>query len=424
MITYFEPSYLLAKFLNNLGLSLFLFAALGIAVFCAVGLVRREFPTPTAKGSALAWLLGLIGFSTLVYQGGITVGVLPDIAILLFAVWALIHMRQDVSPILWIIFALLGYFFFFSPERLDIQFDNRYVTVLKPFIYLIILYLFSATQVRFNFRPVVYGAIVAYPVLLVWHVLMWWYQHGFFLTRPNFIIENNFEIPPLLYCFIVIAFIYRDKDLRVFILLAVGVLLTGSRSGLVALMAVSIFYIASLGWKKMLWAAGAAICALAYIVYLRTSVAVPEAHAINPIDRIQTFLRIYTFYNNSFWEILQYPLGVGIYEKIPYAICNQFEEYADWFTGNYFNCDPLMLQSFVARALYQFGIYVLVFIPLAFYWELRRRMGWFLGFIALVPMLAASFSVGGFSNGLAFGSLLLCLLAYQQCRSSKPLTAC
>jgi hypothetical protein len=28
--------------------------------------------------------------------------------------------------------------------------------------------------------------------------------------------------------------------------------------------------------------------------------------------------------------------------------------------------------------------------------------------------LGASFSVGGFSNGLAFGSLLVCLLVYQQ----------
>jgi hypothetical protein len=34
--------------------------------------------------------------------------------------------------------------------------------------------------------------------------------------------------------------------------------------------------------------------------------------------------------------------------------------------------------------------------------------------VALIPIVGAAFSVGGFSNGLAFGSLLICLLAYQQ----------
>jgi len=41
-------------------------------------------------------------------------------------------------------------------------------------------------------------------------------------------------------------------------------------------------------------------------------------------------------------------------------------------------------------------------------------MGTYLAIVALIPIVGAAFSVGGFSNGLAFGSLLICLLAYQQ----------
>ena len=414
MIAYFAPSYLATKFLNNLNLSLFLLVSLGVALVSAYGVFLRVFPSARSRRQALLSFVLMLLFSLLVYRGGIPVGVIPDLLICVFIVWGIIHMRQDVSPMIWIVLLLLIYFLFFSPDKLDIQFDNRYITVIKPFFYLIILYLLSASKVSFNLKPVVYGLLIFYPFLLLWYMAMWWYSHGVFMPRPNFIIENNFEIPPLLYCFIAIAFMYRDKDLRVYLLLAIGILLTGSRSGLVGLLAISIFYLFSLSRKKIIWVLLAVASAFAYVAYLRASVSVPDAQNTNPIDRIQTFLRIYSFYDNSFIEVLKYPLGVGIYQKIPINICNQFEGYADWFTGNFFNCDPLMLQSFIARALYQFGIYVLVFIPIAFYLELKKRMGWYLGLIALIPILGASFSVGGFSNGLAFGSLLVCLLVYQQ----------
>lgn len=414
MIAYFSPAYLAAKFLNNINLSLFLLVSVAVAMVCAYSVFRRVFKTRQSRIQALACFFFMTIFSTLAYRGGIPVGILPDLGIALFVVWGVIHMRQEVSSWIWLSILLLIYFLFFSPDKLDIQFDNRYITVLKPFAYLIILYLLSASKVSTQLRPVVYGLLIFYPFLLLWYMAMWWYGQGVFMPRPNFMIENNFEIPPLLYCFIAIAFIYRDKDLRVYLLLAIGILLTGSRSGLVGLLAISVFYLFSLSRKKIIWVLLAVASAFAYVAYLRASVSVPDAQNTNPIDRIQTFLRIYSFYDNSFIEILKYPLGLGIYQKIPINICNQFEGYADWFTGNFFNCDPLMLQSFIARALYQFGIYVLVFIPIAFYLELRKRMGWYLGLIALIPILGASFSVGGFSNGLAFGSLLVCLLVYQQ----------
>ena len=80
-----------------------------------------------------------------------------------------------------------------------------------------------------------------------------------------------------------------------------------------------------------------------------------------------------------------------------------------------------MLQSFVSRSLFQFGIYVLILIPILFFWEAKKRMGWYLAALSIIPMLAASFSVGGFSNGIAFGGFLLCFLAYRQQQLSSPM---
>jgi hypothetical protein len=411
---HFAFDYLATKFFNNLNLALFLLSNLAIALACAYGVFNRIFIDHKIKLQFFQWTTGLLAFSYLVYAFHFPSGLIPDVAIVIFSVWALIHLRQDVSRLIFVSALLLVYFLCFSPDKFDIEFDNRYFTVVKPFIYLIILYLVSATKIKLNLKPFVYGWVILYPLLLVWYMAMWWWTNGVFMPRPNFMIENNFEIPPLLYCFIVIAFIYRDKDLRIFLLVAIGVLLTGSRSGLAILMVVSVFYLFSLERKKILWVLAAVFAVVAYIVYLRGGVSSLNLAKGNPIDRIQIFLIIYSFYDNSFIEILKYPLGVGIYQKIPPAICNQFEGYADWFTGNFYNCDPLMLQSFVARALYQFGFYVLVFIPLAYFIELRRRMGAYLAIVALIPIVGAAFSVGGFSNGLAFGSILICFLAYQQ----------
>jgi O-Antigen ligase len=201
--------------------------------------------------------------------------------------------------------------------------------------------------------------------------------------------------------------------LRIYLLVAISVLLTGSRSGLASFMAVSVFYLFSLDRKKILWVGSAIVGVLTYLVFIR-GLSSFNAGRIDQIDRLKTFMGLLSFYDFRISEILRYPLGVGIYQKIPLGICNKMEGYADWFTGNYFNCDPIMLQSFVARALYQFGIYVLILIPILYLYELNKRMGWYMALLLLTPILLTSFSVGGFSNGLSFGGLALAILAYTQ----------
>jgi hypothetical protein len=419
MIEYFAPSYLIGKFLNNRVLGLVISLALVAIAMIVIGVWRKYFTQSSERATFLWVLIGAALLSAWTFFRPLSLTVLPDALIGLFAIWALFSLRQTVSIAVIVPLLLFTYYLFFSPMRLDIEFDNRYWTSLKPFIYLVIFFGVTGLRVQWPIRQIAYGVVIAYPLLLVWNIALWWARDGFFMTRPNFLFENNFEVPFLLYCFVIIAFIYRDKDLRIYLLVAISVLLTGSRSGLASFMAVSVFYLLSLERKKIVWVGSAIVGVLAYMIFIR-GVSSFNAGKIDQIDRLKTFMGLLSFYDFRFSEILRYPLGVGIFQKIPLGICNKMEGYADWFTGNFFNCDPIMLQSFVARALYQFGIYVLVLIPTLYLYEMTKRMGFYMAALLLTPILLTSFSVGGFSNGLSFGGLVLAILAYTQNVIQQP----
>ena len=414
MLSHWSISYLLTKFVNNRNLAIFISLTFIGLLWMAYRLIAKHFEHYRL---VVVSLLAVLGLGVLQFLQPLPVFFVPDLLIALVALWALVVLRQTISPAIFIVAILLIYFVCFSTPRLDIEFDNRYYISIKPFLYLMILYVASSAQVMTSLKPLVYGSIIFYPLALLWNVALWWHRDGFFMSRPNFLFENNFEVPWILSCFVVAAFIYKDKDLRLYLLVAISVILAGSRSGLASFLLISAFYLLSLSRVKIALASVPIAAALTYLVFIRGSSSV-NALQWEKIDRVQTLLGILAFYDFRFSEILSYPLGVGIYQKIPLNLCNRMEGYADWFTGSYFNCDPIMLQSFVSRSLFQFGIYVLILIPILFFWEAKKRMGWYLAVLSIIPMLGASFSVGGFSNGIAFGGFLLCFLAYRQEQST------
>lgn len=335
---------------------------------------------------------------------------IPDLIILIFTFWALLNFKQDISINFLLAFSLIIYFFCFSPPRLDIEFNNNYIVPLKPFFYLMILSLTSKVNCSLNIKGFSRVVIYLYPIYLTYLISYKYIVFGYFETRPNFMFENNFEVPFLLSCFICLAFIYKEKVFNYFLLISLSVFLTGSRSGLIAYLIIAVAYIFTLSRKAFF--AGAFIIGgvLAYILLIRGM----PALNVSSIDRVQSFNGLFSFYNFSILEILSFPVGFGIYQKVPSSVCSSLEPFAEWVTGNFYNCDPIMLQSFFTRGIYQYGIYILLFIPLAFYWEVKKRVGWYLAAIILVPIFCASLSVGGFSNGLAFGGVILTMLAFQQ----------
>jgi hypothetical protein len=296
---------------------------------------------------------------------------------------------------------------------MDFEFHNNYIVALKPLAYLIILHLISELKININFKYILINIIIIYPLLLLINIFIAWLETGYYFTRPYFLFENNFEIPFLLYCFIALTFIYGVKDIKFFLLLTAAVFLTGSRSGLVSYLIIAIIYLFSIYGKRGLFI-GALIGSLliGYFIYIRSGGYLNSS--INSIDRFSNLLHVLSIYDYSIIEILKYPMGFGIYQKIPIGICEKAAIYAEWSTGNMHNCDPIMMQSFVARSLFQYGIYVLILIPILYLFELQRVMGLRFATLLLIPITIASFSVGGYSNGLAFLGLLLCIFSYNQ----------
>jgi hypothetical protein len=123
---------------------------------------------------------------------------------------------------------------------------------------------------------------------------------------------------------------------------------------------------------------------------------------------------MWSTYDKSFAELLSYPFGHGIYTKLPTYLCIKLPDFAEWFVGNSNNCDPIMLQAFYTRGLFQFGFYVTLLIPIMFFLLVRRETGTKLAMLIIAPMACVATSVGGFSNGLAFLGVLLCVYAYVQ----------
>lgn len=363
-------------------------------------------------GSLTVIILLLSGFifQTLALEFRPQVFFIPDLIILVFTFWAVLNIKQDVSINFFLAFFLIIYFYCFSPPRLDLEFNNNYLVPLKPFFYLAILSISSKAYCSLDIRKFSRWVIYLYPVYLVYLIGYKYIVLSQFEQRPNFIFENNFEVPFLLSCFICLAFIYKEKVFNLFILVSLSIFLTGSRSGLIAYLIVAIAYILTLSRKALLFGVLIIGGVLAYVLVVR---GIPALN-VSSVDRVQTFNGLFSFYNFSIFEMLKLPVGFGIYQKVPPSVCTPLEPFAEWVTGNFYNCDPIMLQSFFTRGIYQYGVYVLLFIPVAFYWEVKKRVGWYLAAIILAPILCASLSVGGFSNGLAFGGVILTMLAYQQ----------
>ena len=354
-----------------------------------------------------------------VFLKSITVFYLPDLALILYLAYKFKDLNQEVSHLFFVGLALLAGFFLLSPEPAQTEFANNYIVTLKPFAYICILALYSRNPPQIDLSKWVRMFLVLYPLILLWNLFLVHLQENANLAhlmtrRPYFIFENNFEITFYLNCFTIVFFILGERRLRDFMLLVAVIILAGSRSGLLSFAFICVFYFLAVGWKQKIAAIGMAVLAVAYIGKGR-NISAP----VNTIDRVQSLSAMLSHYNYSLIEILKEPFGHGIYAKVPGYVCARLPDFAEWFTGNSNNCDPLMLQAFYTRALFQFGIYITLLVPILYFFLVKKEMGWRLAIITLTPMACVATSVGGFSNGLAFWGVLISIYVYLQHTDSK-----
>jgi hypothetical protein len=349
-----------------------------------------------------------------VFLRSIPVFYLPDLVLIVYLIYKFKDLNQEVSPIFFVGLALLLGFYLLSPEPPQIEFSNNFIVTLKPFAYICILALYSRNPPQIDLAKWVRMFLVLYPLILLWNLAIVWYQENATLTqlmtrRPYFIFENNFEITFYLNCFTIVFFILGERRLRDFVLLVAVIILAGSRSGLLSFAAICVFYFFAVSWRQKIAGLVLGLLAVAYIGKGR-NISAP----VNTIDRVQSLQAILSHYDFSFLQILKEPFGYGIYSKVPGYVCAKIPDFAEWFTGNSNNCDPLMLQAFYTRAMYQFGIYITLLVPILFFLVVKKEIGWRLAIITLTPMACVATSVGGFSNGLAFWGVLISIYVYLQ----------
>lgn len=371
----------------------------------------------------LPYFLACMAVNAIIFFKPFSVFFIPDALLLAYLIYKFKDLNQDVSPLFFVGAVLLFGYYLLSPEPSDLDFQNKFLVTLKPFLYICILAVYSRNAPFTSLYGFVKGVVVLYPFLLIWNIVLYYIKHRPPITRvvqesrPFFMFENNFEITFYISCFIALVFIYKDKSLKNYFYLSLVILLANSRSGLLSFAAISPFYFWSLDSKKRWIALGAAAIAAGYVGVSRNITQIS-----GNVDRLQTFSLFWQSYDSSFKELLSFPFGRGIYEKVPTFLCVKLPEFAEWFVGNANNCDPLLLQAFYTRSLFQFGFYVTLLIPVIFFLLIKKETGAKIGLLIIVPIACVATSVGGYSNGLAFLGVLLCVYAYVQV--NQPVSKC
>lgn len=365
--------------------------------------------------SYLPYFLACMALNAIIFFKPFSVFFIPDALLLAYLIYKFKDLNQDVSPFFFVGATLFFGYYLFSPEPSDLDFQNKFLVTLKPFLYICILAIYSRNAPFRSLHGFIKGVVVFYPLLLIWNIVLYYIKHRPPITRvvqesrPFFMFENNFEITFYISCFIALVFIYKDKSLKNYFYLSLVILLANSRSGLLSFAAISPFYFWSLDSKKRWLALGAAAIAAGYVGISRNITQIA-----GNVDRLQTFSLFWQSYDSSFTELLSFPFGRGIYEKVPTFLCIKLPEFAEWFVGNANNCDPLLLQAFYTRSLFQFGFYITLLIPVIFFLLIKKETGAKIGLLIIAPIACVATSVGGFSNGLAFLGVLLCVYAYVQ----------
>jgi len=363
----------------------------------------------------LPYFLACMVINAIVFFKPFSVFFIPDALLLAYLIYKFKDLNQEVSPLFFVGAILLFGYYLLSPEPSDLDFQNKFLVTLKPFFYICILAIYSRNAPYKSLHGFIKGVVVFYPFLLIWNIVLYYIKHRPPITRvvqesrPFFMFENNFEITFYISCFIALAFIYKDKSLKNYFYLSLVILLANSRSGLLSFAAISPFYFWALDAKRRWIALGSAAVAAGYVGVSRNITQIA-----GNVDRLQTFNLFWQSYEGSFTEFLSFPFGRGIYEKVPTYLCVKLPEFAEWFVGNANNCDPLLLQAFYTRSLFQFGFYITILIPVVFFFLIKKETGTKIALLIITPIACVATSVGGFSNGLAFLGVLLCVYAYVQ----------
>lgn len=237
--------------------------------------------------------------------------------------------------------------------------------------------------------------------------------------RPGLLTENNFELA--LFSGLVVV-IYPHIQRRFILLMMLGALtlLSGSRSGAVAFVLLSIFAISQTRSTK-LFVKYVLACLVPLLTLIPIWVFASRSAANGTIDRIN-FLDVFLFETRN-WTLFEWIFGTNPITPLSNEGCSHLSYYETLFssTGDG-SCYSVILHAFALRVIFDAGIVGFVMV-IAVAWYALNRSG--VGVLASATLIVVAttngLSVSGFNNPyVALPILMAIVTVSRRSRTESP----
>jgi hypothetical protein len=281
----------------------------------------------------------------------------------------------QVVQIMFIAYLIINYGLMVISETKDIK---DFLQINKAFIYAPFLVMFLGANAISNKK-----AVSLFKVLLLAFLFKYLLSVLLGYERPGIFTENNFELSFLMLLYMAISDSLGDKKLKYFLALSIVVALSGSRSAMIALIALYFFvFLRHFSIKIILRLIPFIVLSLlaAYIFIDRM------VGDIYTIDRVK-FLDVFLLQIEG-WSWYDYIFGSYPITSIDTTGCMLLAYYSSLFSySGDGSCYSVILHSYFLRVIFDHGLFGLCAL-IAFYIWIFKRAGvekWkLMGFLALV----------------------------------------
>lgn len=262
----------------------------------------------------------------------------------------------------------------------------------KTYFYLVLLSFFVGKQVFSGQRLARFATVLvaAFFVKYAYSVVLG------FSDRPGIFIENNFELIMLI-GLVYLAYPYLgNRRALVFGVLAVTVLLSGSRSSALGLLVVYVFLYVRL--RNRTWPLHVAgVVAVGYAVFTLFTSRL-DGQSVEAIDRVQ-FLEVFLREVRT-WPVWEFVTGAFPLTPLSPAGCARLSFYQPLFSATDPGvCYSVILHSYVLRAVFDHGLLGIALLYTLVWLALRRSAVTRRDALALLSVITLSgFSVSAFNN--------------------------
>lgn len=277
----------------------------------------------------------------------------------------------------------------------------------KPFIYLIIL---SFSRPHPNSISVDTLEAVFKYLLLAFLFKYLYAQIVVGIPRPGLFTENNFELVFLMVMFIFLVQQGRLESRIWLPLLAIVVVVSGSRSGFLALIAALPWAYRRLSFNSIMMLILVPLLLISVLLFLGSRIA-----ELPDIDQVDRFVFMLHFLDEiQRFDLWNYLVGWAPMTPLSDATCSNLEFYKALFSaGNDNVCYPVILHVFYFRSILDHGLLGLVFLAAGFYTVLRSSgMSRWVAMGILLQGLINGLSVSGLANTYFALSVVLVTSSY------------